>query len=298
MIATDRQLGIERLVLAARYEQDIAEVEAKDAEKAGRLGEQLAQERAARQQELADRVLMIQEATMLEGDAEEAAYQRKLLILTEANQTIIAATEEANAQKLLSDEEYHRQVELLELQHQARKGNIIAQAELRALALKKLTSKQQTNAVLGELVTMTAGVARYSKTLFQINKTAALAQTLLNLPEAVSSSFAFGARIGGPVLGAAMAAIAFAAQIAQVNAIKGTTFEGAGGEAGVPSLATTPGIPVTDVGPGLAPEAVSPAGSAAEPITVVVNLDGQPILETVQRASTDGRLVINAHSVR
>lgn len=297
VIATDRELGIQRLALAAQYEQDIAELEAKQAGN-NRLAEKLAEERAARQQALADRVGIIQEGLILEGDAEEAAYQRKLLILTEANNTIIAATEEANAQKLLSDEEYHQQVELLELQHQARKGNIIAQAELRALALKKQTAKAQTNAVLGELVTMTAGVARYSKTLFQINKTAALAQTLLNLPEAVSSSFAFGARIGGPVLGAAMAAVAFAAQIAQVQAIKETTFEGAGSEAGVPSLAGTPGVPVTDVGPGLAPGAVAPVGSAAEPITVVVNLDGQPILETVQRASSDGRLVINAHSVR
>ncbi|MFA5092081.1 MAG: hypothetical protein WC483_06050 [Candidatus Paceibacterota bacterium] len=42
---------------------------------------------------------------------------------------------------------------------------------------------------------------------------------------------------------------------------------------------------------------VTPAGQGGEPLHIVVNLDGRPILDTVARASRDRRLLIDARSV-
>ena len=64
--------------------------------------------------------------------------------------------------------------------------------------------------------------------MFNINKVAAIANTLLKAKESVTSAYAFGSHFGGPVLGAAMAGVAAAATLAQVNAIRSQQFGGGG----------------------------------------------------------------------
>jgi hypothetical protein len=84
---------------------------------------------------------------------------------------------------------------------------------------------------LGE---MTAAAASGSKAMFNINKVAAIANVLLKAQESITNSYAFGSRIGGPVLGAAMAGVAAAATLAQVNAIRSQQFS-SGGSVSTPS---------------------------------------------------------------
>ena len=63
-----------------------------------------------------------------------------------------------------------------------------------------------------------------SKELAMIGKASAITEIAIKTPQAVASSFAFGSRIGGPVLGAtlgAIAATAMAAQAAKVADVKG-----------------------------------------------------------------------------
>jgi hypothetical protein len=64
--------------------------------------------------------------------------------------------------------------------------------------------------------------------MFNINKVAAIANTLLKARESVTNAYAFGSKIGGPPLGAAMAGVAAAATLAQVNAIRSQQFGGVG----------------------------------------------------------------------
>lgn len=63
-----------------------------------------------------------------------------------------------------------------------------------------------------------------NKTLAAIGKASALANLAIKTPEAIASSFAFGARIGGPPLGFAFGAIAGAAMAAQAAQIAGLKF--------------------------------------------------------------------------
>lgn len=67
-----------------------------------------------------------------------------------------------------------------------------------------------------------------SKELALIGKAAALANLAIKTPEAVASSFAFGARIGGPPLGFAFGAIAATAMAAQAAQIAGAKFANGG----------------------------------------------------------------------
>ena len=75
---------------------------------------------------------------------------------------------------------------------------------------------------------MTAAAASGSKAMFNINKAAAIANALLKAKESVTSAYAFGSKIGGPPLGAAMAGLAAAATAAQVSAIRSQQFGGGG----------------------------------------------------------------------
>ena len=101
---------------------------------------------------------------------------------------------------------------------------------------------------------MTRGIAQHNKTAFQINKAAAIAQALIDMPEHVSKTMA---KYPYP-LSIGMGALAAAQSLAQVNAIRSATFEGGGGGT-TPSLAGSGGVvngnpavpdaaPTTDVG--------------------------------------------------
>jgi hypothetical protein len=71
-----------------------------------------------------------------------------------------------------------------------------------------------------------------SKKMFQIGKAAAVAQALLAGREAIVSSYAAGAKIGGPPLGAAYAATAAAATAGQIASVMSTSLGGGGSSGG------------------------------------------------------------------
>ena len=76
---------------------------------------------------------------------------------------------------------------------------------------------------------MTQGVAQQSKTLFLVNKAAAISEALVNAKASIVGAYRFGNSVGGPAVGAAFAAIAATTTAAQIQAIKGTDFDGGGG---------------------------------------------------------------------
>ena len=137
------------------------------------------------------------------------------------------------------------------------------------------------------MAAITNNVAQQSRTMFEINKAAAIANAVMNTSEAVTGAYKWGAQIGGPPLGAAMGALAFGAQIAQVNAIRSQSF-GSGGTAS-PSITGSTGardvvatVPATE-------------GINIEEETnreIVLKVDGTELGRVVVDMAKDGRITI------
>jgi TP901 family phage tail tape measure protein len=141
------------------------------------------------------------------------------------------------------------------------------------------STKDKGKFLLQEGSKLTAGVAQQSKTMFKINKTLALANAVATLPSAVIKAIDNG---GGLPWGAIPGAITLAAGLAQIQAIKSTTFSGGGGGT-TPSLAGSTGsinnVPVgntgsADGGPLGLPGTGGPDTGGGQKITI--NIDGLP----------------------
>jgi uncharacterized phage infection (PIP) family protein YhgE len=103
------------------------------------------------------------------------------------------------------------------------------------------TRIQQTNAEMRRKAEMTVAKGMFknlstlmgteNRKLFEIGKAASIANATISMYESATDSFKFGAKIGGPPLGAAFAATAVAAGLANINAIASTNMGGGGGGA-------------------------------------------------------------------
>jgi hypothetical protein len=115
-----------------------------------------------------------------------------------------------------------------------------------AAAFEKMGYEARGEFILGWLQDISAGTAQSDKKMFELNKAATLANALLKGHESIVNAYEFGTEIGGPYVGAAMAALAGAAVFAQINQIRSTQFNGGGGGA-APSAAGTAAPPVSVV---------------------------------------------------
>lgn len=209
--------------------------------------------------ELRQSVALSAELELARLDANDRAkFDRLKLLLSMREQGTEELENEAHAAKLaqlnvFTDQELAliggRQalIEQAEREHQQRVMDIRRKNLTEGRELMSVGYRAQAATVFSELANMTAGVAQYSRTLFEINKVAGIATIALKIPEAIASSYAFGAKFGGPPLGAAMAAVAGLAMFAQMAAIQQTKF-GGGGVGSAPSIAaSTPATPVSPV---------------------------------------------------
>ncbi len=166
----------------------------------------------------------------------------------------------ANEAMLLLEEEFLKQREELELRHQARLGHLEAQGILQRRKFEELNLRQKSKFIIGELTSLTSGIARYNKTAFEINKAASIANAIISTYEGMNKAWELG-----PIIGPPMAALVAAAGFANVNAIKSQSFGGGA----VPSLVTSAAPPVTQVpNQPLAPQNVQ----AQQQTQVSVNL--------------------------
>lgn len=130
----------------------------------------------------------------------------------------LARLQEARLQELLTDAEFNRRSEQLAADH----------AEKMA-AIQETQRKARVGIVASMMDNLSQLMNSGSRTQFEIGKTAAIASALVKGYEAVVSSYAAGAKIGGPVLGAAYAATAAVATAAQIGQIRKTQFGSASG---------------------------------------------------------------------
>jgi hypothetical protein len=157
-------------------------------------------------------------ASLSELDQEQFKYEEKLKLLEE----YLLAEPEMIAQ-------YQGVKEKMAEDHEARMVAIRKKGLTDQQKWTDMSYKDQAKTVAGELMSMTGAAATENRKMFEINKAASLANAVIKGYESAVNAYAFGSRIGGPPVGAAMAALSVAATGAQINAIRSQTFGGGGG---------------------------------------------------------------------
>jgi len=145
------------------------------------------------------------------------------------NAQLMAEQTTLNQATELSATQIHNQ-KMVALENE-RTRQMVTNRKKELTALEKfnaLSWDSQVSQVSGSLAKMTQGVTQQSKTLFKINKAAGIANAIINTAQGVTAALA----AYPPPLSFAMAAAQLAAGIAQVQAIKSTSF----GSGSVPSL--------------------------------------------------------------
>ncbi|MDF3821971.1 hypothetical protein P3G55_18850 [Leptospira sp. 96542] len=154
---------------------------------------------------------------------------------------------------LISTQEHNALLEQLELEHQARLGNIEAQGILARQKFEQKTSKDQLQFAFGQMAAMTAGVSANNRALFNINKVAAIAEASVALPAGVSktwNSYPYPWNIP-------MAALHLVTGLAHIKQIKDAQY---GTSSSAPSIGGGGATPVFNVGD------MSSGGSQAQSI--------------------------------
>ena len=151
------------------------------------------------------------------GGIDEAGKSEKTQAELEAENEKLA--EERAEREFARFEEEMRQIDELQA------------AKLYNLQFEKNVAKERINVAKGLFGNLSTLMASESKKEFEVGKAAATATAVIKGIEAVQSSYAAGAKVGGPWVGAAYAAAAAIATAKQVQAIQSQQF--GGGAAGI-----------------------------------------------------------------
>jgi hypothetical protein len=162
--------------------------------------------------------------------------------------------QEAKDLKLLNEQEYAQRSEQIQKDHSD------------AMTMLQKQERQQRVAIMSSMLdNLSTLMNTGSRKLFEIGKVASIANAVLKGREAVISSYAAGAKIGGPIIGAAFAATAAAATAAQISQIRSSSFGGAGGVSS-PGTSFSGGIPSVNQ--------AQPAGAAQATRNISVSIIG------------------------
>lgn len=132
--------------------------------------------------------------------------------------------DEAAAQEVISAQEYQNALTRIEEEGAERRKEIAERIDKE----KRDSAMSLASTMFGNLATLQNTKSRQ---LFQVGKVAAIAQATVDTYKAAVASYSWGATIGGPPLGAAAAATAVAAGMANIANINATQFGGGGGGA-------------------------------------------------------------------
>lgn len=208
------------------------------------------------QDALTKRIDAIRQATMTERELMVEKYALDLEDLKLAREN-----------KLITEQEY----DALELERFVSHMDALGEIEQAAAAKRQATLEQERQAKLAVAQGMFSNLSTLmntgSRKLFEIGKAASIANALVSGYEAVVSSYAAGAKIGGPVVGAAYAATAAAATFAQIKQIRASSF----GQSAAP-VTFDGGVPTV---PTSQPGQTGGAGSGGAGRNVSISLVGE-----------------------
>jgi hypothetical protein len=123
----------------------------------------------------------------------------------------------------------------------AQLADMLMQGNLSIIDIENLSAQQRVGTAITGFSKLIGAAGQHSQAMFSISKALALAQGAIELPKTVMSAYKWGTEMGGPLLGVAYAAVAGAAQLINLNAIKSASFGGGGSSA--PSAGGTSGLP-------------------------------------------------------
>lgn len=218
----------------------------------GAAGEEaLTKEEKAKQDKQAREFERLVQSLLTEEEAIQQSYDRRLEI-------ILANTEFESEQQTELIARLDAEREEAEQAHQDRLTKIANEGATARQKFEAMTTKQKTAFVLKGLQQMTQGVAQHNKTLFRINKAAAIANAIVNTAQGVTKALADYS----PPVSIAMAAVQAAAGFAQIQSIRSTSFEGGGGgttPSSAGTAATVNGSPIQEGGNNANVEGISQA---------------------------------------
>ncbi len=186
-------------------------------------------------QEFGETIIDMTDALNLRIETGELTHQQRMQVIRDEANAAFYQSMVANHESIVAEIENHHNVV----------GEIVGADMSNREKFTNMSYQNQVSTVAGALTDMTQGVAQHSKAMFNINKAAGIATAIINTAKGVSGVLA---DYPGPV-GWALAAVQLAAGIAQVNAIKSTTFNG-GGAGSAPSNAAQVPVPTTPAGNG------------------------------------------------
>lgn len=164
----------------------------------------------------------------LASETEQAAmeWKRQGDLLNEALEADAITRQEYRELNLKNEMEYQERLE--EIRQGAREKELTNEQAFTEgfLGIERLRRERTASEDAASFRQSISQAAQHNAVFFQLEKAAALARAALSARESVVSAYAFGSRLGGPVLGAAFAGIAAAAQAANMAAIASTSFGG------------------------------------------------------------------------
>jgi len=235
-----------------------------------RMGESVLEEKFQKEQELR---LRQSEAIQKQRDQDIEA-----LLISQTSETDLTNQKYANdlqtlydarESEYLTEAQFKQAREQLELEHQAKLGDLRSQGELRAQQISEMSATAQTQTMLEMFAQLSSASAQHNRAAFTVNKIMSVGIAVMRMYESAVTSFAWGARHGGPVAGAIAAAAAVALQLPAVNAIKNLSY---GSTSSAPSIGGGSATPVYDTQasvPDLSPKQPAPSRN----VTVMVQSD-------------------------
>lgn len=247
-----------------------------------KLDEKLQADLERRQEYLQQRFEQLQNAIANETELEFKRHEDQLDALLELyNEGIIP-----------TDAEYQDMRERLAEQHADRMTDI----EKRAADERKRIQQEEARQRQSDWGTFWDSMNTLSQSgnraAWEIGKAASIAHAVVKGYEAITSSYAAGARIGGPAVGAAFAAAAAAATASQIANLKKASFS-AGGSVRATGSTATPTVPDED--PGM----IADPDRRRETTAVTINLEGEifsrdqvrELIDAINEATADGAIL-------
>lgn len=211
-----------------------------------------------------------QSAQALERLREQLASEEELIQQSYMNRGLVVA--DALSQRIVTEEQAQALMREITLRHLAEQGNAEAKAVLWKDEFDKANFTKKTQMMTSHWQTLLAGSQQHSRAMFEINKALAIANGLVSLPQTVMEAYEWGVSWGGPPAGAAAAAVAGAAQLINLNAIRSAEFAGnarsAGGTVGAVPISPGTGLPVE---PLRSPATAQQQAPAQPTVNVYVN---------------------------
>lgn len=181
---------------------------------------------------LQEKVEAIRQSNLMEVEA----LKEKFTLESE----VLAAAYE---QKLINEEAFQQQMVGISKKYADEKNAIEQKAKDKQKAVDDIANKQKLSSAKTIFGGLSSLMNTESRKLFEIGKTAALANALINAYESITSAYAAGSKIGGPPVGVAFAAAAGAAQFATIQQIQSQSFSKGGAGS---SQSYSNGLPVTN----------------------------------------------------